>query len=583
MKYCLAGVLFALAGWSTGASAATLDQIHAMARAGATALALQQLDAAQPDPAADIPTWEHWETERIRVLGLRGDWQDLAARLATLPAGLDPQFLLWAETRRAEALVRLDQGAAARAVLRPLIWQHADSPTALQHWRWLLVRSYLADQRLDDARQAVQHLGRDYPDSRADTSLLEARLALRAGDPVTAASLLQDDKRPAARGLALLAQLRTRPDSAAQVLEKAVRLAVEKQADAATRRLAWTLAAQAARTAGSRQAEISALEHALVIDADAPDGGPVIRPDPDRLWDAYLALGEALGNAEQLVVGDDQAWFVAASNKFDSAPIEARALFAVVAFHALRPEQREVAHGQFAALLAKSRHGEAVLNALYLQSSRFDGVTAIPPQVRYHLADYALANDRLPLASRLMADLSRPPEGVDPAAWQLRRARVLLLGGRTDAALAALDAYFAAGPPTDIDRPLQVVFDLQTLDRHQAALKYLQQLYALPDLPDQRRRELLFWMADSRKGLKDYAQAAALYLQSATLTDPVAMDPWAQTARYQAAQALVKAGYKRDARALYQGLLNATQDEARKAVLRRDIQKLQLGDSDAGA
>lgn len=583
MKYWLAGLALAAAAGAVSAQAASLDEIHAMARAGATALALQQLDADQPDPAADLQTWEHWESERIRVLALRSDWQALAQRLQSLPAGLDPQFLVWAETRRAEALVRLGRGAAARAVLRPLVWQHADSPTALQHWRWLLVRSYLADQRLDDARQAVQHLGRDYPDSRADTSLLEARLALRAGDPVTAASLLHDDTRPAADVLARLAQLRTQPDRAATVLEQCVKLAVNKQADAATRRLAWTVAAQAARTAGSRQAEISALEHALVIVADAPDGGPVLDPDPDRLWSAYLALGEALGNAEQLVVGDDQAWFVAASNKFDSAPIEARALFAVVAFHALRPEQRQVAHGQFAALLAKQRDGEAVLDALYLHSKRFADVTAIPPQVRYHLADYALQTDRLPLASRLMADLQRPPEGVDAAAWQLRRARVLLLGGQATAALTALDAYFAAGPPADIDRPLQVVFDLQTLDRHQAALKYLKQLNALPDLPKQRRRELLFWMADSYKGLKDYAQAAALYLRSATLKDPVAMDPWAQTARYQAAQALVHAGFRKDARAVYQGLLNATQDEARKAVLRRDIQKLKLGQGDAGA
>jgi hypothetical protein len=60
------------------------------------------------------------------------------------------------------------------------------------------------------------------------------------------------------------------------------------------------------------------------------------------------------------------------------------------------------------------------------------------------------------------------------------------------------------------------------------------------------------------------------------LPGPFTLDPWAQTARYQAAQMLGRAGYIEDARQLYQGLLNATRDPAQQAVLEHDLQQLML-------
>jgi hypothetical protein len=54
------------------------------------------------------------------------------------------------------------------------------------------------------------------------------------------------------------------------------------------------------------------------------------------------------------------------------------------------------------------------------------------------------------------------------------------------------------------------------------------------------------------------------------------MDPWAQTARYRAAKALAEAGLLEDARRIYNGLLRATDDASRKAVLENEIQRLHL-------
>jgi TolA-binding protein len=90
------------------------------------------------------------------------------------------------------------------------------------------------------------------------------------------------------------------------------------------------------------------------------------------------------------------------------------------------------------------------------------------------------------------------------------------------------------------------------------------------------QRELYYWMAESRKASEAYAEAARLYLKSAMLLDPKAGDPWGQTARYQAADALAHAGMVRDARVLFQQLLKTTTDPGRRAVLNRQLQKLWL-------
>src|SRR5690606_25510923 len=176
---------------------------------------------------------------------------------------------------------------------------------------------------------------------------------------------------------------------------------------------AWAAAAEAAAMLDSREAHIAALERGLVI-AAAPDAAPIIPVTADELWDAYLALGERLGNQMQLIVGDDEAWFVVASNRYDEQPIHARALFAVVALKAYRPEQAAVAHWQLAALIDRIPHGGDLMRALYLESKRFATEADIPPAVRYLLLEHVLNAGDIPQASRLLVGLDDPPQETDP-------------------------------------------------------------------------------------------------------------------------------------------------------------------------
>jgi len=141
-----------------------------------------------------------------------------------------------------------------------------------------------------------------------------------------------------------------------------------------------------------------------------------------------------------------------------------------------------------------------------------------------------------------------------------------------------LDTGTADWSSKHADRLLQVLFDLQTVQHHREALELFGALLEKP-LEAQQRREVLFWMAESLQALEQFDQAAYLYIKSATLTDLQAMDPWAQTARYRAAKALVKAGLLDDARRIYSSLMRATHDASRKAVLNNEIQHLRLIDT----
>ena len=261
-----------------------------------------------------------------------------------------------------------------------------------------------------------------------------------------------------------------------------------------------------------------------------------------------------------------------------SVPVKARSLYALLITRSQRAATRDRAAQAFLDTLKEHKQAGVLLRQLFLDSRQFPSLNDVPLAVRHVLVDVALADSDIPLASRLMATMREAPAGADPYMWQLRRARILIMGERAQDGAAALKALLQGPQVLDkdqIDRLLQVVFDLQTVGDNEPAIGLFELAFARSSDP-QQRREILYWMADSRKAEQRYSDAAVLYLRSATLQDPAAMDPWAQTARYQAADALAKAGMVKDARVLYERLLAVTQDPARRAVLNHDLQRLWL-------
>jgi tetratricopeptide (TPR) repeat protein len=506
----------------------------------------------------------------------------VVARANQLPANIGADFRNWEDLQAAAAWLQLGKGHEARVILRRLIWNPVAPPddATLNQLRQLVLKSYLVNEDLADAKTAVIRYRQDYPNGAGNSPLLEARLFLRTNQPRAALDALRGSHGMRANLLAMLASERSNAKSAAKVMKQAEKLGRDRKLPVDQRVHAWFVVSQAALALDDPVAHIEALQTGLGLQPGMLDKDPVFGITPEMLWDAYLNYGEDLGNRLQLVVGDDQSWYLAASNRYDSKPVRACALFSVVAFNAHTAQQQGVAHWQFASLVQKQRNGGVVLRHLYLDSQRFPTVASIPPDVRYILVNDVIAIPNIPLASKLMQGLDQPPPNTDPAVWQLQRAHVFILGGQPDAGIAALRQLFESGAPFDPGDVLPVLFDLQTIGRNRDAIPFFQALLQ-DNLSAEQQRQLLFWIADSYKALGDYAQAAELYLRSATLTDPYSMDNWAKSARYQAAQMLAKAGDVDDARNVYQGLLNATSDPSQQALLRHDLQQLMLMPSKA--
>ena len=551
----------------SAAAVTGLTEIITLARGGAQGLALRLLDTYQADPALDRLDWTEAERERAHILAARGDWRALADRFAVLDPTLPEPFLDWTRERRAEALLHLGDGVGARAALRELIWRDGAGGDALRRWRALVVRSYLIEDDLDAALVSLQRYSLDHGAEDPALRLMHGEALLAAARPDDAFAVLRTaDDEP----LQWLAALRAGALDPGVVFERAVRAGSVRDASAARRHAAWRVAAEAARRMNNAQASVAALERALVS-GDGANLPTVLRVDPDELWLAYTDWGTALGNAARLIVGVDQGWLDAAER---ADPPQARALYAALAGSAQQASVVEYAHYRFARSLRAEPLGDRLLAALYVDAGAFAEPEHIPAMVRYLLIDGLLREGNVVLASRLVADLAVPPAEADAVEWNLRRARVLVLAGRAADGSAVLASLLDAAPAADLDKVMQVLFDLQASDAHSHALPLFERVYGREDLDLQRRRELLFWMADSHRALDDDEAAARLYLLSAGLADPYSLDQWAQTARFQAAEVLADAGLSADAAALFQTLLNATDEPGRRAVLQHRLDQL---------
>ena len=121
---------------------------------------------------------------------------------------------------------------------------------------------------------------------------------------------------------------------------------------------------------------------------------------------------------------------------------------------------------------------------------------------------------------------------------------------------------------------IQVLFDLQTIGRHDLAMLGFQQAAELARTPRQQR-ELLYWMAESQAAQGEHSRAADFFLRSAVIGRSRSSQ-WGQSARFRAASELASAGLINDARRLYRALLEMTSDPKQRLALGQKIQDLDL-------
>lgn len=556
-----------------------LDSLLLYAKAGAPHLAIQLIEQRQPDRQAEPQKWIEWERALIALLRENDEWSMLEQRASRTNDSLPPEQQRWLATQRSEALLNLQRPQEARVQLRALLWEESGASSGeIARWRHLVIQSYLDEGRSDDAYDAMLRHRQDYGDGDREAMLLRARVLLANDRPLDARLQLKGAGEGAdATALRLLAALRI-GEPAKAIIQEARRRLKENPASSRTRSILWGVVAEGCGLLGDHAARAIALEQFY----GEPDSGlvetGVLRFTSDALWQSYISYGLEIGNQEQLLLGDDAAWLKAAEAAGNRYPIRSRSLYAVVAERASSETVRLQAHHALIQLLAGKERKSVLVKVLYLQSQRFAPPARLPLPVRYFLYDAALGEADLELASRMRQGLADAPGDIDPFQWQLRGARVFMLAGDYEHAASALSALidaFTQLTPEQLDRVMQVIFDMQTVGEHERAVKLFEQM-ALKPVEPQTRRELLYWIGDSRLAQQRYLEAARYYLHSAILPGIQTMDPWAQTARYQTAKALTQAGLKDDAAALYRQLLAVTDDPARKAVLQRELEQLRL-------
>jgi len=575
----LLGAMLSLPSLAAQTNAETREKlatVESFIAGGARGLALQSIEAQQN---SDIPikNWIRWERLRIRLYRDRADWSAISKRSQQFPPDTPVKFQQWLLTEAAQAELSARRGAVARKHLRHLLWNTRANKKQMAHWRRLIIRSYLIDNRVDDARTALLRYKSDYRATSDAWQILHARVMMRARDYQQAFRLLGDIQTLDARLLRLHAALKSGIYKPPVVMARAQRLAGRSRLELVQQRRIWLLAAQAARSADDKHKATAFLELALAVDlGDTPDD-PFFPLKADDLWQSYAALAEVVGNRERLLVGNDAPWLEKAEKLEVSDAVSSRAIYGLLASRAGIAIVRDIAHQRLTDALFKDGK-QTVARAIYARSTNFSKPADIPDSVRYKLANEALKAHDIRQAARWMKGLHQPPAGEDIAQWMLRRARTLIYAGDTKPAIGLLRKMLGERKTLDdatAKRTIQVLFDLQAVREHAEAIELMKLVYDRAD-KDSRKRELLYWMAESRVALKQYEKAAELYLRSATMGQPKAADLWGQSARYQAAEAMAKAGLAQDARSIYRSLLRITEDAKRRALIERKLQQLWL-------
>lgn len=554
-----------------------LDLLKNISSAGAPLLTLKMLDQAQPGIDQALYEWIVWEQERLAILAEWKQWDQLLIRIEGLPADIPDQFKQQATTYKARAFLELGQTSSARQVLRERLWLDLSQESAnYETWRRLIIESYIDDGRTEDARVAMLRFDQDFNSTDLSWLLLRARVLIESKRYEQAVRVLQGRDEWQARLTSMLAAFRQQQIDKAELWRQVKKRSKVADIGEAERSSLWGLGFYAAQEM-SPSDRVMALESLFRSEQESPL--KLFQISVDQLWEAYVEYAELVGNRSELLLGADEKWLELASAGSAATPAKSRALFAMLM---LRSQNHEVSNraatGYMQTFEEVDEAERRLLENLFNHSQTFSNARNIPAGIRFQLVDLALKSADIEEATRLMSGLDTVPPGTSRFDWQLRRSRVLILGGRYDEGnlvLQELIAEYLEPQPEATDRILQVLFDIQTVGLHAQAIDHFGHLLQL-DIELKRRREILYWIGDSYRGLEKYQQAALLYLQSAMMPGPDSMDPWAQTARFNAAESLQLAGLVDDARRIYQALLRVTEDQARRSVLSHKIQQLWL-------
>ena len=570
----------------------SLAQMNKLIELGVPSLALSLLEEEQGKYRQFSPDWYSFEYKRILLLAALDQWQQLIDRTQWVLDTADPRrhitekISLWFETQQAIAELQLRNSETALRHLQQLMWssrpEHRD-PSLPPLWRQLVIRAYLQMERYDDARRALVKYGQEYSVDKEDVDwmLLQAQVLMRTGRPQQAAKLLKQIQAEDAidvEALLHIAQLQSNPKLASKINQQMREELDGKVLGLSSRWAKSYVAYTASKILKDEAAQVRNLEAMLSLDLKYPVFEDNHQVSADDLWALYNRQGLVIANDAGLLFGNDRQWQALSDKLIKKDPNKALALNAALVLHGDDFMSYEKQHQAIVEILERRKNGLELINQLYLHSSKVPDVAVLPDEVRYRLVDYALSEGDYYEAATIMKTLQEPPEGKTLFDWRMRKARVLILQGEYQQSEALIRDTFAQKKSitrAELDRFIQVVFDFQTVQQHEQALN-LFRLISFEGLDEKLKREIYFWRAESYFSLKNYDRAALNYLESAQAVTDGEHDLWAQSARFKAGNALMKAKIYTDAEKVYKDLLAVTVSDSRKALIEQNLQKIRL-------
>ncbi|MBI4193928.1 MAG: hypothetical protein HY526_02495 [Betaproteobacteria bacterium] len=542
-----------------------LETARRLAASGAPQLALNHIERSQPrDPAA--PRWAEWEALRLNSLAQLDRHPDLLLRVSALPPTMPAPQMREALMLATRAAVAADQGTTARQYAARMLWQLGPSAEEVRVIRLLVIESYVAEMKGDEAFRSMLRFDQDYRplDRQTATRFVEGLLGLgMAGEAVNWLAGLDDDG-----PLKLLLRLRANLTSAQAASEQARALLRESRSPGY-----WRVLAHAAPQLGDRAAHVEALEQLLHL-----DGGKTIQrtaAEARDLWQAYLGAAQEAAGQGRLLTGDDRGWADFAGKQLAlNAPL-ARALFAYLA---LRGKTADMRNGMQAQLVSSLQASGLERAALRLFNDGPLDIASVDTRTRRQLGAIAERRDVPALALHFWRGVN-PPADANVEEWHLRVASVALRAGRADAAAAAIRQAMTGkkAPPLEFSQRsvalVQELLDMGHLDLADGLFTAL-----LPLVDGAARRHVLSGLARINEVTGRFPVAAEFYVRSALLAEGKIPDAHALQARLAAALNLARAGYRRDARAQFEWVLKNAKDIAQLEIARRELKKLQADD-----
>lgn len=558
---------------------AELSEVRHLYKMGVPILALRMLETYQPLLTKEPASWEEWEKFRFKIYSDQKQFQTLVERYDNLPADVSIRFRDWAVTYAASARNEQGAGKIARATLLKQIWSAPlrNNKELEKQWQFQIITSYLQEGKLDDAELAIKLYAKEFGVGDKEFKILQARYFLMNGVPEKVKSVLTKKDKGEAYALYLYARLQSKQSKAVRIMNLAIKSARKRKENAENKYRFWLLSARAALAAEYYAQYVKSMEQATRLLEKAPVD-ELFYHNTDRLWLAYESYALFLAGKDGLMGYKDAPWFALAKKHIRKRPVRGRAIYALLSRGAKTEENRTKAHKLLVKKLSRAKNGADIVQQLYMHSSRFKNVAAIPIAVRRYLADKAVKEGKIKLASTMINGLEEDEDSKNKIKVMLRRARIHIMAGNTQEGIEILQDILTSDDKLkkkQLDRVMQVIFDLQTVDEHFTAYSLFELLYE-HTTNKKRKREMLYWMADSKRALTEYDEAARLYLRSAWLHDKKAADPWAESAKYQAARALSEGGYIKDSWKLFKKLLRSSSDPRHRQVLKQELEKLRF-------